>query len=47
MKLFIACVAVLVPLVGSAQNFGNIDPAFGLKDIQENTQGNSATDSNG
>ena len=27
MKLFLVCVAVLLPLVGSAQNFGNIDPA--------------------
>jgi hypothetical protein len=35
MKLFIVCIALLLPLVGSAQNFGNIDPATAAILIQQ------------
>jgi hypothetical protein len=35
MKLFIGCIALLLPLVGSAQNFGNIDPATAAILIQQ------------
>jgi N-methylhydantoinase B/oxoprolinase/acetone carboxylase alpha subunit len=35
MKLFIGCIALLLPLVASAQNFGNIDPATAAILIQQ------------
>ncbi len=35
MKLLLVCIVVLLPLVGSAQNFGNIDPATAAILIQQ------------